>query len=205
MAEHLTKRQAQKLRTRELIEDTALSVFASKGFAAARAADIAEAAGVSHGTVFLHFPTIEELTAAVIERFGKRVSLRLHELARDGVGLRGVLEAHIKGLCEYEAFYTRLITERTLLPESAKTAFLIIQSSISLHISQAAQREMREGLIKEMPMHLLFNTWMGLVHYYLENSELFAPEGNVLGRYGETLIGFYLKMIGGCGKEDELE
>lgn len=64
---------------------------------------------------------------------------------------------------------------------------------------------MREGLIKEMPMHLLFNTWMGLVHYYLENGELFAPEGNVLGRYGETLIGFYLKMIGGCGKEDELE
>jgi AcrR family transcriptional regulator len=201
--EHLTKRQGQKRRTRELIEETAFSVFAHKGFTAARAADIAEAAGVSHGTVFLHFPTMEELTVAVIERFGQRVSLRLHELASKGVGLRGVLEAHIQGLCEYEKFYTRLITERAVLPESAKYAFLAIQSSISLHLSQAAEREMREGLVAEMPVHLLFNTWIGLVHYYLENGDLFAPEGNVLRRYGRTLIGYFMSMIGRSGKGDE--
>lgn len=191
----ITKRQAQKLRTRALIEETALSVFADKGFMAARAADIASAAGVSHGTVFLHFPTMEELTAAVIDRFGKRVSQRLHELAKEGYGLSGALEAHIKGLREHEAFYTRLITERALLPESAKTAFLSIQSSISLHISEAAQREMREGLIKQMPMHLLFNTWIGLVHYYLENGELFAPGSSVLDRRGGELIDHFMRLV----------
>lgn len=198
--QNITKRQAQKLRTRELIEETALSVFADKGFAAARAANIANAAGVSHGTVFLHFPTMEELTAAVIERFGKRVSQRLHELASAGHGLSGVLEAHIKGLREHETFYTRLITERSLLPESAKTAFLSIQSSISLHISEAAEREMREGLIKQIPMHLLFNTWIGLVHYYLENGDLFAPGSSVLERRGGELIDHFMRLV---SKKDE--
>ncbi|MGE5494474.1 MAG: TetR/AcrR family transcriptional regulator [Burkholderiales bacterium] len=198
--QNITKRQAQKLRTRELIEETALSVFADKGFAAARAVDIANAAGVSHGTVFLHFPTMEELTAAVIERFGKRVSQRLHELASAGHGLSGVLEAHIKGLREHETFYTRLITERSLLPESAKTAFLSIQSSISLHISEAAERAMREGLIKQIPMHLLFNTWIGLVHYYLENGDLFAPGSSVLERRGGELIDHFMRLV---SKKDE--
>lgn len=198
--QNITKRQAQKLRTRELIEETALSVFADKGFTAARAADIANAAGVSHGTVFLHFSTMEELTAAVIERFGKRVSQRLHELASAGHGLSGVLEAHIKGLREHETFYTRLITERSLLPESAKTAFLSIQSSISLHISEAAERAMREGLIKQIPMHLLFNTWIGLVHYYLENGDLFAPGSSVLERRGGELIDHFMRLV---SKKDE--
>lgn len=191
----MTRRQIQKQRTRELIIEKAFSVFAGKGFSAARASDIAEAAGVSHGTVFLHFPSMDDLTVAVIERFGECVSLRLHELAREGSGLRGVLEAHIKGLCEYEAFYTRLVTERTLLPGSAKTAFLVIQSSISLHLAQAAQREMSEGLVKDVPMHLLFNTWAGLVHYYLENGDLFAPGASVLGRCGGELISHFMRLV----------
>lgn len=193
--EKMTKRQSQKQRTRELIIDAAFSEFAKRGFAATRASDLAEAAGLSHGAVFLHFPTMEALTATVIERFGERVSLRLHELASAGGSLRSVLEMHIKGLCEYEAFYTRLVTERTLLPESAKHTFLLIQSSISFHMSQAAQREIQNGLIAEMPMHLLFNTWVGLVHYYIQNGDLFAPGASVLSRCGNELIGHYMRLV----------
>jgi hypothetical protein len=39
------------------------------------------------------------------------------------------------------------------------------------------------------------------VHYYLQNGDLFAPEGHVLRRYGDTLIGFFMNMIGRRGKE----
>jgi len=35
------------------------------------------------------------------------------------------------------------------------------------------------------------------VHYYLQNGDLFAPEGNVIGRYQDILIDSYLKLLKG--------
>jgi len=43
------------------ILDAALSVFAEKGFAAARMEDIAAKAGVTKGTIYLYFPSKEEV------------------------------------------------------------------------------------------------------------------------------------------------
>ncbi len=190
-----TQRQIQKEQTRRHLIETAFEQFAEQGLTVTRTADIAKAAKVSHGTVFAHFSTQEALLNAVIEEFGARVSLRLHELAACNNSLREVLAAHLKGLTEYEAFYTRLVIEGRLLPESARNAFTIIQSSISFHLSQAAEREMKEGTIDPYPIHLLFNTWVGLIHYYLANNDLFAPEESVLERYGQELLEHYIRLI----------
>lgn len=190
-----TQRQIQKDQTRRRLIETALAQFARKGLTTTRTADIARAAAVSHGTIFAHFPTQEALLNAVIEEFGARVSLRLHELAAGNGSLRDVLAAHLRGLTEFEGFYTRLVIEGRLLPESARNTFILIQSAISFHLSQAAEREMAEGILRPYPIHLLFNTWIGLIHYYLANSDLFAPEGSVLERYGQELLEHYMGLI----------
>jgi AcrR family transcriptional regulator len=190
-----TQRQIQKDQTRKHIVETAFKLFAQQGITATTTADIAKAANVSHGTVFVHFATQEMLLNTVIEEFGTRVSLRLHELVASDKSLREVLEAHLKGLAEFEAFYTRLVIEGRLLPESARNAFIMIQSSISFHISQAAEREMKAGTIEPYPVHLLFNTWLGLIHYYLTNNDLFAPGESVLNRYGQELLEYYMRLI----------
>ncbi|MFZ7103388.1 MAG: TetR/AcrR family transcriptional regulator [Peptococcaceae bacterium] len=190
-----TQRQVQKEQTRKHLMETAFRQFAEKGLTTTRTADIAKAAKVSHGTVFAHFPTQEALLNAVIEEFGVRVSRRLHELAAGHTGLREVLAAHLKGLREFEAFYTRLVIEGRLLPESARNAFIIIQSSISFHISQAAEREQQTGTIAVYPLHLLFNTWIGLLHYYLANNDLFAPGESVIERYGQELLEHFMSLM----------
>jgi len=191
-----TQRQMQKERTRKHLIETAFRQFAQKGLTTTRTADIAKAAKVSHGTVFAHFSTQEELLNTVIEEFGVRVSLRLHELAAGNGSLRDVLAAHLRGLTEFEAFYTRLVIEGRLLPENARNTFTMIQSSISFHISQAAEREMKEGNMDRYPVHLLFNTWIGLIHYYLANNDLFAAPGeSVLERHGQELLEHYMKLI----------
>src|ERR1700704_1667649 len=46
--------------------DAALDLFVEKGFAATRAEEVAARAGVSKGTLFLYFPTKEELFKAVV-------------------------------------------------------------------------------------------------------------------------------------------
>jgi len=58
-------RRRKDARPGELI-DAALACFAERGFAATRLDDIAARAGVSKGTVYLYFPSKEELFKAVI-------------------------------------------------------------------------------------------------------------------------------------------
>ncbi len=189
------KRTAQKERTRTAIIAAALHMFAQDGFYEARTSDIAESANVSHGTVFLHFPTRDDLLAATIEEFGMKIALRLHESLEKGNGMRHVLAAHVDGLMEYETFYARLVTQGTILPLIAQNVLVMIQSAVSFHLSQVAEREMTAGMIRRMPLHLLFNTWLGLIHYYLANRQMFAPGASVLKRYGHELLNHFLALI----------
>ena len=60
------KRERRKeARPGELL-DAALDLFVEKGFAATRVEEVAQRAGVSKGTLFLYFPTKEELFKAVV-------------------------------------------------------------------------------------------------------------------------------------------
>ena len=54
-------------RPQELI-DAALSLFVEKGFAATRTDEVAARAGVSKGTLYLYYPSKEELLKAVIQQ-----------------------------------------------------------------------------------------------------------------------------------------
>jgi AcrR family transcriptional regulator len=190
-----SSRQGQKENTHQNLLAVALAEFGRRGIVATRMADIATAAGVSHGTVFAHFETQEALISAVIEETGKRMAYRTHELARHSGSLEEVLASHLEGIREFEPFYTRLVIETRSLPAVAREILVSIQSAISFHISQAAEGEMAAGHIQSMPMALLFNTWMGLVHYYLSNGDLLAPEGGVIERYGPTLLAHFMKLI----------
>jgi len=87
------------------------------------------------------------------------------------------------------------LIEAPLLPKGFHAAWLGLQSAISIHLSKAAAREVAAGRIRELPHHLLFNTWIGLVHHYIVNRDLFAPGGSVLEAHGRTLLHHFLTLI----------
>src|SRR3569832_1842900 len=62
---HVKRERRKEARPGELL-DAALDLFVEKGFAAARAEEVAARAGVSKGTLFLYFPSKEELFKAVV-------------------------------------------------------------------------------------------------------------------------------------------
>jgi AcrR family transcriptional regulator len=62
------RRRRKEARPAELL-DAALTLFVEKGFAATRSEEVARAAGVSKGTLYLYFPSKEELLKAVIQHF----------------------------------------------------------------------------------------------------------------------------------------
>ena len=59
------RRRRKEARPQELL-DAALALFVEKGFAAARADEVARRAGVSKGTLYLYYPSKAELFKAVV-------------------------------------------------------------------------------------------------------------------------------------------
>lgn len=191
----MNSRNLQKTETRQRIMVAAYNQFVKKGILKARMQDVANAAEVSHGSVFVHFKSQEALISAVIEEYGSKACIRTHELAAGQRGIRGVLEAHLQAIAEFEDFYYRLISEFVQLPEDCRQQFIMIQSAVSLHLSEAAENGMNSGSIRPMSVHLLFNTWMGLVHYYLLNRDLFAPGESVINRRGNELVEHFTMLV----------
>lgn len=196
-----TARALQREQTKSLLLKTAYDVFSEKGIVNTRVSDIAQAAGVSHGTVFVHFKSQEALIEEVIAIYGQKIALRTHALAQSCGNLSELLRAHLDGIMEFEPFYTQLVIENRLLPPGARDSFIAVQSAISFHFSQAAERELTSASSDRIPSFLLFNMWVGLVHYYLANGDLFAPEGQVIRRYGETLIKGFMKLLTAKGEK----
>ncbi len=188
-------RDDQKLQTRRRIVEAAIRVFSRDGILASATADVAKEADLSHGSVFVHFGTQAALIAAVIEDFGEGLARRLHELASSGAGTREVLRAHLDAIAEREDFYARLVVESSLLPAGARDSLISIQSSICFHLAPAVEADARKRRIRPMPLHLLFNTWIGLIHHYLANRELFAPGASVVERHGGELLDHFMFLI----------
>ena len=77
----LFRRRRKEARPAELL-DAALTLFVEKGFAATRSEEVAKAAGVSKGTLYLYFPSKEELLKAVIQHFlGSEIEAGVQEAA----------------------------------------------------------------------------------------------------------------------------
>jgi TetR/AcrR family hemagglutinin/protease transcriptional regulator len=98
------RRLPREERRAQLLE-VAIDVFADRGLGAARHAEIAERAGVAVSTVFVYFPTREDLVDAVLDGvadFFLEAAERLHgqdkdcvEILRDvGVEFRRFVETH---------------------------------------------------------------------------------------------------------------
>jgi len=65
--EHARRERRKGARPGELL-DAALDLFVEKGFAATRVDEVAKRAGVSKGTLFLYFPSKEDLFKAVVRQ-----------------------------------------------------------------------------------------------------------------------------------------
>lgn len=188
------KRQLQKEATKKHIIATAIRVYAKNGFTTPTST-IAKEAGVSHGVIFAHFPTLHDLLTCILQNFSDEIGAKLHALSESDGSIAKLLTLHLSILEEYEGFYRRLISETPLLPDEAKNTMIAIQSMASFHFSKALEKGIKLGSIKNIPLCMLFNTWLGLVHYYLQNSDLFAPNASVLGRYKNELVNSFSVLI----------
>ena len=188
-------RKERKDATQRRLVGAALDFFAARGFANANTADFAKAAEVSHGTVFLHFPTREALVLRVLDAFGDRLAAALKAAMQREMSFEGVLRAHLAVLRDDERFYARLVQEGQLLPMKARSMLFILHASVSHRMKLAAEAEASAGTMRKIAPHLLFNTWIALLHYYIANRDVFAPGASVLEAKGDELAAHILDLV----------
>lgn len=186
-------RKEQKIKTKERLLRSAFELFSLEGLLATKTLDIAKAANISHGAVFAHFPTKEALLVAVIDEFGLQLGAQLQKEMQD-LTIEAVLSTHIRVLEKWEPFYRQLVICAPHLPETIRVMIYNIQSGIAYYLQQAIAKEQ---IRLAVPLHILLNAWLGLLHYYLENRELFVTSGSLLAAKGQELTYFYLKIVKG--------
>lgn len=164
------------------------------GFREASTLDVARRARVSHGLVFAHFATRDALLVEAVSDLGMQMTNAMHALVHDGAPVREVLRAHLRCIQDHEELYARLIAELPFLPARARTAWVGVQSAVSHHLADAYAASVRAGELERLPPHLVFNTWVGLVHHYVLSRELFAPGGSVVRKHGPMLVDHFLRL-----------
>lgn len=184
------KRAQQKIQTYHHLLDTAYGEFARNGFLATKTLDIANTANVSHGTIFVHFPTKEDLLAKVIDKFGMQLGIKLKQLTEGKTTAKEILTAHLEIIEERESFYSRLVIEGPLLSRSLRNRIFMIQSGLAHHLEKIMKTNAHS-----FPIHFLLNTWLGLIHYYLTNRDLFAPGKSVIATCGKDLLNHFINIF----------
>ncbi len=89
------RRAAQKAATRETLRQAGRACFAEKGYAATQIGDVARAAGVAHGTFYVHFASKETLADELLAAFNAETARRVGERL-----LGGSLQTRVQGAAE---------------------------------------------------------------------------------------------------------
>jgi hypothetical protein len=88
-----------------------------------------------------------------------------------------VLTTHLKILQQWEPFYTQLVICAPHLSKDIRTVIVNIQAGMAFYIEKAL---INKNIVAKAPLHLILNTWLGLIHYYLCNKDLFSPNQSVM-------------------------
>jgi TetR/AcrR family fatty acid metabolism transcriptional regulator len=185
---------------RERILSAAVRVFAKNGFYATRVSEVAKAAGVADGTIYLYFKSKEELLVSLFEdRVERLLSYMKKELPKNASAkerLRAVIEMQL-GLLEGERDLAEVITvilrqSTKLMKEYAHPRFLAYLDSIARIIQEGqANGEFR----KDMSPHLVARATFGALDGVALTWALGRAEQGALRRSAGQLAELFLRGL----------
>lgn len=156
---------------RDRILDAAVKVFARTGFHATRVSEVAKAAGVADGTIYLYFKSKEELLVSLFEdRVEKLLAHMTAELPKEPnapARLRSIIDMQL-GLLEGERELAEVITvilrqSTRLMKELAAPHFLAYLDAIAKVIAEGqAAGDFRRDVSPHIAARAIFGALDGI-------------------------------------------
>ena len=151
-------RRRKDARPQEILE-AALSVFAEKGFAAARMEQIAVRAGVSKGTIYLYFDSKEAVFRALVHEVLGTQLTRFADFARASSGpVAPVIAGILRGIGEFIATSNRVVLPKIVIAEAGNFPDLariyreeVIENGLAL-FAGLLKKGMANGEFRTLPI-----------------------------------------------------
>jgi len=183
------RREREKQRRRDDILNTARLLFFEKGFRDTTIDDIARAAELARGTIYLYFENKEEIYATILE---EGLDL-LHSLIRDAVdpqvdALTNILAGHdafMRFHDQHPQYYNVLILDKLQiaeeLPEALKARLDAKTLAMADGIAGTLDRGVADGIFRPMQVREVALLLMGMTMGFAQMLDLCGVAGDVFG------------------------
>lgn len=158
-AESVRRQRRKEARPQELLA-AALELFVEKGYAAARAEEVAQRAGVSKGTLYLYYPSKEELFKAVVRQNLSNLIAEAQVLADAHEGSSSALLAQLMrlwwqrlGNTPAAGIHKIIISEVRNFPDLAQFYSDEVIIPADRLFSRCVQRGIERGEFRALPLH----------------------------------------------------
>lgn len=181
-------REEKKALTKQKILSAATELYSEKGFVEVSIEEISKAAGIGKGTVFLHYGNQDKLMSAVVNQllttFDEEMTKKNHEIN----SIEDYLFLHLTVLSHHEDLYFHFITQRLLLAQTVNAAYIGMQAAFSHHFQKSMKKEL------SLPLDVVFTSWIGMIHYYLENRDLFGGKGVIAANKDKWIMNYLVLL-----------
>lgn len=176
----MNKRQSSKIKSKKLIMTSSLNLFIKEGIINTSTAKIAKSAGVSHGSIFSHFASREDLISEVLEQEMFRITKHIKMIHPNHHDLSSLIDDYINVLSKNEHFLSRIYKELPFLSYDLQlkvTALeAVMRNTLYLTIKASTDTEKTDDFHIQVGLTTLFAT----IAFYLRNDTLYGDDTSVI-------------------------
>ncbi len=201
----MNKRQVQKQFTREKIINAAKQIFIEKGIISTATAQIAEAAGVAHGTLFLHFSNKEELVLELLDVELKKFSDNIKKLISETSDIVTILDQYLNLIQAEEGFFSSLARELPGYKAKLRRKILFRESFLREHFYRVIKKGIEQNIYADIDITSALTFLFGTLNYYLSLKTSFVQDGSVIEKFHDLIIDIFMKILENTSKKGDLK
>ncbi len=189
----LSKKQTSK---QQKIVETAIKMFAEKGYANTPTSEIAKKAGVAEGTIFRHYGTKDNLLLSVILPFFKESIPDVAEeifneiQSENMVSFEDFLRAFLKNRIEFiqnnSEIFRVVVKELFYSEELRKEILPIFSVNIQQHFNKVIDQYKKSGELVNLPNETLQRMLFTLIGGYFISRFVFWPSYSIINEEEEV-------------------
>jgi len=170
----MNKRQLGKEKTRQKIVAVTRELIIQDGIHRLTAKDIAQGCEIAHGSMFLHFNSMDNLLHQVIYDELIRMGQSLYEAADGLEDVDVLMEVYLDMVEKEEAFLSRLYQEFEFLSDALKSHILSLECIHRNFFYKVIEAGIKQGVYKQVDITLVLTGFFSTIHYYLVRRQYYA-------------------------------
>ena len=191
----MNKRKEQKEKTKENILNIAKKKFIKNGFLKTTTEEIAKAANVAHGTLFLHFKNKETLILEIFDNLLNIITNELHSLLINLVSLEDILSKYLDFVKKEEYFFSILAKEFPFYTDKLQRQIIFRESAIKNYFYIAIDKGIKKNIFKKVDITTALIFLFSTINYYLANKNIFIRNTSIIYEKKNQIIKIFLKFL----------